>query len=132
LVLRASTESQVNEAFATIVERKANAVIYSANPFFQVAREQLVMLAAQLSMPAIYEWPMFVKSGGLMSYSSSPSEVGHQIGNYTGQILKGTKPADLPIFQSTKFELVINLKTAQALGLTIPPGILAIADEVIE
>jgi putative tryptophan/tyrosine transport system substrate-binding protein len=132
LILSASTERQVNEAFATMVERKANALIYSANPFFQVVRDHLVTLAARYSIPAMYEWPTFVRSGGLMSYSSSPSEVGHQMGNYAGQILRGAKPADLPVFQSTKFELVINLGTAKALGLEIPPGVLAIADEVIE
>jgi putative ABC transport system substrate-binding protein len=132
LVLSASTETQINEAFAKIVERKADAIVYSANPFFQVVRDQLVTLAAQHSIPAIYEWPTFVRSGGLMSYSSSQSELGRQIGNYTGRILKGAKPADMPVVQSTKFELVMNLKTAKTLGLTIPPGILAIADEVVE
>jgi putative ABC transport system substrate-binding protein len=132
LVLAASTESEVNEAFATIVARKADAIVYSASVFFQVVRDQLAALAARHSIPAIYEWPDFVTAGGLMSYSSSRSEAGRQIGNYTGQILKGTKPAELPVIQSSKFELVINLRTAKVLGLTIPPGILAIADEVIE
>ena len=132
LVLSASTESEVNEAFATIVARKADAIVYSAGVFFQVVRDRLVALAARHSIPAIYEWPEFAMAGGLMSYSSSRWEAFRQIGNYTGQILKGAKPADLPVFQSSKFELVINLKTAKALGLTIPPGVLAIADEVIE
>jgi len=132
LVLSASTESEVNEAFATIAARKADAIVYGAGVFFQVVRDRLVALAARHSIPAIYEWPEFATAGGLMSYSSDRRDSGRQIGNYTGQILKGAKPADLPVTQSSKFELVINLRTAKALGLTIPPGVLAIADEVIE
>jgi putative ABC transport system substrate-binding protein len=132
LVLSASTEREVEQAFATIVARKADAIVYSASVFFQVVRERLVSLAARHAIPAIYEWPEFVTTGGLMSYSSSRSEFGRQIGLYAGQILKGAKPADLPVIQSSKFELVINMKTAKALGLTIPPGVLALADEVIE
>ena len=131
-VLSASTESEINEAFATIAARKADAIVYGAGVFFQVVRDRLVALAARLSIPAIYEWPEFATAGGLMSYSSNRRESGRQTGNYTGQILKGAKPADLPVFQSSKFELIINLRTAKALGLTIPPGVLAIADEVIE
>ncbi len=132
LVLGAATEKQVNEAFATLVERKANAIIYSASVFFQVVRDQLVALAARHAIPAIYEWPEFVQSGGLISYSSTRSEAGRQMGAYAGQILNGAKPADLPVVQSTKFELTINLKTAKALGLTVPPTLLATADQVIE
>jgi putative tryptophan/tyrosine transport system substrate-binding protein len=132
LVVNASTEREVDEAFAVIVERKAAGIVYSANVFFQVVREQLVRLAAHHAIPAIYEWPEFVTAGGLMSYSSNRSESSRRIGNYTGRILKGAKPADLPVFQSTKFDLVINMKAAKAMGLTIPPGVLAIADEVIE
>jgi putative tryptophan/tyrosine transport system substrate-binding protein len=132
LVLSAATESEVNAAFASLVDHKADAIVFSANPFFQVMRDQLVTLAARHSIPAIYEWPEFVTSGGLMSYSSSRSEAGRQIGIYTGQILKGAKPADLPVMQSSKFEFVLNLETAKALGIVFPPGLLAIADEVIE
>jgi putative ABC transport system substrate-binding protein len=132
LVVNASTEREVDEAFAVIVERKAAGIVYSANVFFQVVREQLVRLAAHHAIPAIYEWPEFVTAGGLMSYSSNRSESARRIGNYTGRILKGAKPADLPVFQSTKFDLVISMKTAKAMGLTIPPGVLAIVDEVIE
>jgi putative ABC transport system substrate-binding protein len=132
LVVNVSTEREIDEAFATIVERKADAIVYGASTFYQVVRKRLASLAAQHSIPAIYEWPEFVTAGGLMSYSSSRSEAGRQMGNYAGQILKGAPPADLPVVQSSKFELVINLKTAGALGLTIPPGVLAIADEVVE
>jgi putative ABC transport system substrate-binding protein len=132
LVVNASTEREVDEAFAVIVEGKAAGIVYSASVFFQVVREQLVRLAAHHAIPAIYEWPEFVTAGGLMSYSSNRSEFARRIGNYTGRILKGAKPAALPVFQSTKFDLVINMKTAKALGLIIPPGVLAIADEVIE
>jgi putative ABC transport system substrate-binding protein len=132
LVLSASTESEVSEAFVTLVKRKAEAIIYSANPLFQVLNEKLVALAARHSIPAIYEWPEFVKLGGLISYSSNRSEAGRQMGRYAAQILKGTKPADLPLIQSSTFELVINLKTARALGLTVPATLLARADEVIE
>ncbi len=132
LVLTAATESEIDEAFASIVQRKADALLYSANPFFQVIRNKLVALAAQHHIPAIYEWPEFVTSGGLVSYSSSRAEAGRQMGNYAGQILKGAKPGDLPVIQSSKFELAINMKTAKTLGLAIPSGIMAIADEVIE
>ena len=132
LVLSAANEKQVNEAFATLIERKAEAIVYSSSVFFQVVRDQLVTLAAKHAIPAIYEWPEFVQSGGLISYSSTRSEAGRQMGAYAGQILNGAKPGDLPVVQSSKFELAINLKTAKALGLTIPPGLLATADEVIE
>jgi putative tryptophan/tyrosine transport system substrate-binding protein len=100
--------------------------------FFQVARDQLVTLAARHSIPAIYEWPEFVQSGGLISHSSARSEAGRQVGSYAGQIVNGAKPGDLPVVQSSKFELVINLKTAKALGLAIPSDVLAITDEVID
>jgi len=132
LVLRASTERELDEVFATIVERKAAGIVYSASVFFQVVQEQLVRLAARHAVPAIYEWPEFVKAGGLMSYSSNRSESARRIGNYAARILKGAKPADLPVFQSTKFDLVINMKTAKSLGLEIPDKLLALADEVIE
>jgi putative ABC transport system substrate-binding protein len=132
LVLSAATESEIEKAFVTLVEQKADAIVYGANLFFQVARKQLLALAAQHAIPAMYVWPEFVRAGGLMSYSSSRSESGTQIGAYASQILKGAKPADLPVVQSSKFDFAINVKTAKALGLTIPPSLLATADEVIE
>jgi putative tryptophan/tyrosine transport system substrate-binding protein len=132
IVLRVSTEDEIEKAFNNIVEHKADAIVYSANTFFQVMTDRLVALAAKHSIPAIYEWSDFVHSGGLISYSSDRSEAGRQIGNYAGRILAGAKPADLPVMQSTKFNLAINPNTARTLRLTVPPSLLATADEVIE
>ena len=132
LIFNASTEEQVDKAFAAMAERKVVAILYGAHVFFQVVSERLVALAARYRIPALYEWREFVTAGGLMSYSTDRTEVGRQAGTYAGRILKGEKPADLPVVQSSRFELVINLNTAKALGLDMPPSVLARADEVIE
>ena len=132
LVVSVGTEEAVDKAFATMAERNVAAVLYGATLFFQVIMDRLVALAARYRIPALYEWREFVTAGGLMSYSTDRNEVGRQAGIYAGRILKGEKPADLPVVQSSRFELVINLKTAKALGLDVPPTLLARADEVIE
>ena len=132
LVLNAGNEKEINEAFATIVERRVAAILYGATLFFQVRQDQLIALAARHSIPAMYEWREFVTAGGLMSYSTSRAEAYRQLGIYTGRVLKGANPADLPVMQSIRFEFVINLKTAKALGIKISDDLLSLADEVIE
>jgi putative ABC transport system substrate-binding protein len=132
LILKASTESEIDAAFAALVQRQAGALVISPNPFLGSRREQIVALASYLSVPAIYGVRDAATAGGLISYGTPFTAVFRQVGIYTGKILKGAKPADLPVVQPTTFELVINLKTAKALGLTIPPSILSRADEVIE
>jgi putative ABC transport system substrate-binding protein len=132
VVLNIGAEADVSPSFETIAQRKVGAVLYSANLFYQVMLERLVGLAARYAVPAMYEWREFVEGGGLMSYSTSRAEAWRQVGLYAGRVLQGTRPADLPIVQSTKFDLVINRRTAKALGLEIPPKLLFTADEVIE
>jgi len=131
-VVGAAAERELATAFDAMAQLRVGALSVNADPSFRAWREPIVALAARHAIPAAYERPEFVSAGGLMAYSADQVDAARQGGIYVGRILKGEKAGDLPVLQSTKFELVINLKTAQALGLTIPPGVLAIADKVIE
>lgn len=131
-ILKASTESEIDAAFASLAQLQARAFVIDPDAFFATRREQLVALASRHAVPAIYAWREATAAGGLISYGASIPSVYYQGGILVGKILKGAKPADLPVQQPTTFELVVNLKTAKELGLTIPPSILARADEVIE
>jgi putative ABC transport system substrate-binding protein len=130
--LNASSEHELTTAFAAASEMGAKALLVAADPFFNTRREQVIELAAQHAIPAIYEFREYPVEGGLMSYGTNLADAYHQIGLYTGRILKGEKPSELPVMQPTKLELVINLRTARTLGLQIPDKLLALADEVIE
>jgi putative ABC transport system substrate-binding protein len=131
-ILEASTEGAIDAAFTSLVQLHVDALTVSTDPFFNSRREQLVTLAARHTVPTIYEWREFVTAGGLISYGPSLTGIWRHAGVYVGRILRGAKPADLPVEQPTKFELVISLKTAKELGLTVPQSILVSADEVIE
>jgi len=131
-VVRARTVDDFDTAFAALAQQKIDALLLANDSFFHGERRKLIALAARYAIPAVYFWRDFPVDGGLMSYSPSLTQAYRQVGIYTGKILNGAKPADLPVVQPTKFEFVINLKTAKTLGLTFPPGLLAIADEVIE
>jgi putative ABC transport system substrate-binding protein len=131
-VLKASTSREIEAAFATLAQKPTDAVFLAPDGFFTSRRVQFVTLAAHLRMPASYFSREMVEAGGLMSYGTDITDMFRQVGIMTGQVLKGAKPADLPVIQSTKFEFVINLQTARALGLEVPPGLSARADELIE
>jgi len=128
LVLNAKTETDIDLAFKTIVQERADALIVGTDPLYSIHRDQLIALAANHALPTIYFLREFAAAGGLMSYGTNFADAYRELGAYAGRILKGEKPDDLPVLQPTKFELVINMKTAKALGLTISSGVLAIAE----
>ena len=131
-ILRAATDREIDAAFESLVQARTGALLMGSDVFFNSRIEQIVALAAHHAIPVMYSSPEFVVAGGLISYGASLTEEYRQVGLYAGRILKGEKPADLPVIQASKFELVINLKTARTLGLAIPANLLALADQVIE
>ena len=131
-MLKAATAAEIDTAFAALGPLQVAALIEQSDPFFVARRQQFALLAAHYTVPAIYEGRAFAEAGGLVSYGASLTAVYHQVGTYVGRVLKGEKPADLPVTQPTKLELVINLIAAKAIGLSIPEPLLLRADEVIE
>jgi putative tryptophan/tyrosine transport system substrate-binding protein len=131
-IVKASNDTELETGLASIEQQKVSALLVAADPYFDTRRERIIKFAAQNKLPAIYQFREFAVDGALISYGPKVTDSYRQAGNYVGQILKGAKPADLPVLQPTKFEFVINLKTAKALGLAIPPGLISFADEVIE
>jgi len=131
-VVNASTVDELDGAFAALAKQRPDALLVSGEPFLDTERERVVALAARAGVPAAYAWRESVVAGGLMSYGASLNDSYRQAGIYSGRILKGEKPADLPVMQPAKFELIFNLKTAKALGITIPQSLLVRADEVIQ
>ena len=131
-ILYAGSESEIDAAFAFLVQGNADALVVTAEPFINSRRQQIVALAARHAVPGIYALREYATAGGLISYGPNFAEMAIQVGTYIGRILKGAKPAELPIQQPTKFELVANIKAAKALGLSLPPTLLANADQVIE
>jgi putative ABC transport system substrate-binding protein len=132
VVLNAQTEVDIDAAFASLRSKGVDALLVTTNPFYEGRRDEIVALATRYSVPTLYPWREYSVAGGLISYGTSFTESYRQAGVYVGRILKGEKPADLPVVQATKFELLVNIKTAKSLGLTVPPSVLVAADEVIE
>jgi putative tryptophan/tyrosine transport system substrate-binding protein len=132
VVVGASSADEIDTVFATLARQRVGGILLNGDTFFAIQRDQIVALAARHVIPTLYSTREFTEAGGLMSYTDDRFESWRQAGNYIGRILKGERPADLPVVQPTKFEFVINLTTARALGLTVPPSLLARADEVIE
>jgi putative tryptophan/tyrosine transport system substrate-binding protein len=132
VVLKASNDGEIAAAFTRVTEEQAEGIVIASSVYFNSRREHIIALAARVGVPAIYQWREFAVAGGLMSYGANLADMYQQVGVYTGRILRGVAAADLPIYQPTKFELLLNLKTAKSLGITIPARLLALANEVIE
>jgi putative ABC transport system substrate-binding protein len=131
-VAKASNDTELDAAFAALLSRKVGALLVASDPYFDTRRRHIIAFAAQNRLPAIYQFREYAVEGGLISYGPSITDAYQQVGRYVARILKGEKPADLPVLQPTKFDFVINLKTAKTLGLVVPPTLLARADDVIE